>query len=173
MSLLSSSNATRGQRPDLLKALLFLLLIAPISARAQSGGRYDSVGTGGAHTIQGHIYLPTRPQAGMTIIVKIESTNAPSLSVVADLNGTFTFGNLEPGSYDLTVDAGKDFEIFSEKITIDRELRDGGPRTVKIPVYLRMKARASIVPADQTVDALLASVPKPALKRYHKAMELA
>ena len=116
MSLLPGSIATRAQRPDLLKVLLFLLLIAPISARAQSGGRYDSVGTGGAHTIQGHIYLPTRPQAGMTIIVKLESTNAPGLSVVADSNGTFIFGSLEPGSYDLTVDAGKDFEILYEEL---------------------------------------------------------
>jgi Flp pilus assembly protein TadD len=172
MSLLSSSIAARSQRPDLLKVLLFLLLIAPISARAQSGGKFDSVGTGGAHTIQGHVYLPTKPQAGMTIIVKLDSTNAPSLSVVADQNGTFTFGSLEPGSYDLTVDAGNDFEIFSEKITIDR-IRDSGPRTFRVPVYLRLKTRTSIVAADKTVDALLASVPKPALKRYHKAKELA
>src|SRR5262245_29939035 len=100
MSLLSGSIAARARRQDLLKTLLFLLLIAPISARAQSGGRFDSVGTGGVHTIQGHIYLPTRSQAGMTIIVKLESTNAPSLSVVADQNGTFIFGSLESGSYD-------------------------------------------------------------------------
>lgn len=173
MLLLSGSVAARTRRPDLLKALLFLLLITPISARAQSGGRFDSVGTGGAHTIQGHIYLPTRYQTGMTIIVKLDSTNAPSLSVVADQNGTFTFGSLEPGSYDVTVDAGNDFEIFSEKITIDRELRDGGPRTIKVPVYLRLKTRVSTVAAEKTVDALLASVPKPALKRYNKAKELA
>jgi protein O-GlcNAc transferase len=44
---------------------------------------------------------------------------------------------------------------------------------VKIPVYLRMKTRASTIPAEQTIDALLASVPKPAFKRYQKAMELA
>jgi Flp pilus assembly protein TadD len=172
MSLLSGLVAARTQRPDLLKVLLFLLLIAPISVRAQSGGKFDSIGTGGAHAIQGHVYLPTKSQAGMTIIVKLESANAPSLSVVADQNGTFTFGSLEPGSYDLTVDAGNDFEIFSEKITIDR-VRDSGPHTVRVPVYLRLKTRASNVAADKTVDALLASVPKPALQRYHKAKELA
>jgi Flp pilus assembly protein TadD len=170
MSLLSGSNAARARRPDLLKAL-FLLLLAPTLASAQSGGRFDSVGTGGANAIQGHIYMPTKSQAGMTIIVKLDSPNAPSLSVVADQNGTFTFGSLEPGAYDLTVDAGKDFEIFSEKITIDR-VRDSGPRTVRVPVYLRLKSRGAIVTAE-TVDALLASVPKPALKRYHKAKELA
>jgi Flp pilus assembly protein TadD len=171
MFFLCDSTAARARRWDLLWALLFLFLIAPISIYAQSGGRFDSVGTGGVHTIQGHIYLPTRPQAGLLIKVKIESTNASAISVIADPNGAFTFRNLEAGSYSLTVDAGKDFETFSDTITIDRETGRVGPRTVIIPVYLRLKPNSPI--SVETVDASLASVPKPALERYHKAMELA
>ncbi len=161
----------RPQRIDLLKAIIFLLLMTPISAFAQSGGKYDAVGTGGRHTIQGHIYLPAEPAGGVIIKVKIESTNSTGLSVIADVNGTFTFRNLEPGNYYLTVDAGEDFEVFKDTINIDRETSKQGPRTLTIPVYLRMKPTSSLT--TKTVDVSLANVPKPALERYNKARELA
>jgi Tfp pilus assembly protein PilF len=153
------------------KALFFLFLLIPIPVDAQSGGKFDSIGTGGNSTIQGNIYLPTKPQAGLLIKVKVESTNSPALSVVADANGSFTFNSLEPGSYNLTVDAGKDFEIYTDTITIDRETSRVGPRAVIVPVYLRLKANQPI--STETIDVSLASVPKPALERYQKAMELA
>ena len=158
------------QRSNLLKALLVLLLITPISALAQSGGKFDAVGTGGQHTIRGQVYLPAGPQEGVMIKVKIESANSTGLSVVADTNGAFTFRNLEPGPYYLTVDAGEGFEVFKETVNIDREI-SRSPRIVTIPVYLRLKPNSPL--SSKTVDASLASVPKPALERYDKARELA
>ena len=155
---------------NMLKTLLILLLIPPF-AHAQSGGKFDATGTGGTHTIQGHIYFPSEPPAGTLIRVKIESTNSTGLSVVADANGAFTFRNLEPGPYYLSVDAGEDFEIFKETINIDREISKQGPRILTVPVYLRLKPNSPIT--TKTVDASLASVPKPALEHYNKARELA
>jgi tetratricopeptide (TPR) repeat protein len=158
------------RRMEFLNALLVLLLITPISALAQSGGRHDIVGTGGQHTIQGHIYLPGRPQEGVMIKVKIDSSNSTGLSVIADPNGAFIFRNLEPGQYQLTVDAGEGFEVFKETVSIDRETSNS-PRIMTVPVYLRLKPNSPL--NSGTVDASLASVPKPALERYNKARELA
>jgi tetratricopeptide (TPR) repeat protein len=164
------SNTVYPQSRDLMKTLLILFLISPILVRAQSGGKYDATGTGGHHTIQGHVYLPAGHQEGTMIKVKIESTNSTGLSAVADPNGAFTFRNLEPGPYYLTVDAGEGFEIYKETINIDREISKS-PRTVTVPVYLRVKPNSAL--PSGTVDAALASVPKPALERYNKARELA
>jgi hypothetical protein len=141
---------------DLLRALLILFLITPILVRAQSGGKYDATGTGGSHTIQGYVYLPAGDQEGTMIKVKIESTNSTGLSAIADPNGAFTFRNLEPGPYYLTVDAGDGFEIYKETINIDREISKS-PRTVTVPVYLRRKPNSPI--SSGTVDASLAGVP--------------
>jgi tetratricopeptide (TPR) repeat protein len=155
---------------NLRKAILFLLLIPSISVLAQSGGKYDSAGTGGQHTIQGHVYLPTQLQDKLAIKVKLESTNSTGLSVVADADGAFTFRNLEPGPYYLTVDAGENFEIFKDTVNIDREISKA-PRILTVPVYLRLKPNSPL--NTGTIDASLASVPKPALERYEKARELA
>lgn len=170
MSFLISPNTVSPRRFDFLKAFLVLLLIPSLSALAQSGGRHDVVGTGGQHTIQGYIYLPGRLQEGAMIKIKIESANSTGLSVVADPNGAFIFRNLEPGQYHLTVDAGESFELFKETVNIDRELSKN-PRVVTVPVYLRLKPNSPL--PTKTVDALLASAPKPAIERYDKARELA
>src|SRR5262245_53249895 len=161
---------TQPRRWNLLSALLLLLLLPFISALAQSGGKYDPTSTGGQHTIQGHVYLPARHQEGLIIKVKIDSTNSTGLSVIADANGAFTFRNLEPGPYYLTVDAGDDFEIYKDTINIDRETSKLGPRTLTIPVYLRLKPNNPL--SNKTVDASLASVPKQSLELYEKAREL-
>ena len=171
MFFLFSRITAHPQRWNLLNAVLLLLLIPSISARAQSGGKYDPTSTGGQHTIQGYVYLPVQPQDGLFIKVKIDSTNSTGLSVIADVNGAFTFRNLEPGPYYLTVDAGEDFEIFKDTIHIDRETSNLGPRTLKVPVYLRLKPNSTL--SNKTVDASLANVPKPALELYNKARELA
>jgi Flp pilus assembly protein TadD len=170
MFSLSVPISNTSQRLSLPTMFWLLLLISPILTHAQSGGRYDATGTGGRNTIQGYVYLPVVSQEGMTIKIKIESTNSTGLSVIADPNGAFTFRNLEPGNYYLTVDAGKDFEVFKETINIDREISSGN-RILTVPVYLRLKPNNPIT--TETVDVSLASVPKPALERYNKAMELA
>ncbi|HEX5085072.1 MAG TPA: tetratricopeptide repeat protein, partial [Blastocatellia bacterium] len=130
----------------------------------------DAAGTGGQHTIQGHVYLPTQLREGLAIKVKIESTNSTGLSVVADADGAFTFRNLEPGPYYLTVDAGEDFEVFKDTINIDREISKT-PRILTVPIYLRLKPNGPL--NSGTVDASLAGAPKPAVELYNKARELA
>ena len=170
MFFLFNQTNTHPQRLNLLKAIPLLLLIPSISASAQSGGKFDPSGTGGQHTIQGRVYLPTQPQEGVIIKVKIDSTNSTGLSVVADADGAFTFRNLEAGPYYLTVDAGENFEVYKDTINIDREI-SRSPRILTVPVYLRLKPNSPL--NSGTVDAMLAGVPKSAVERYNKARELA
>lgn len=170
MFFLSSQINAHPQCLNLLKAILLLLLTPLISAHAQSGGKYDATGTGGQHMIQGRVYLPAQPKEGVIIKVKIDSTNSTGLSVVADANGAFTFRNLEPGPYYLTVDAGDNFEVYKDTINIDREI-SRNPRILTVPVYLRLKPNRPL--NSGTVDASLAGVPKPALELYEKARDLA
>ena len=115
MSFLVDLRTVSPQRIDLLKAFVIMLLIPTASVLAQSGGKYDVVGTGGQHTIQGHVYLPVASYEGAMIKVRIDSSNSPGLSVIADSDGAFTFRNLEPGPYSLTVDAGEGFEVFTHR----------------------------------------------------------
>jgi tetratricopeptide (TPR) repeat protein len=170
MSFLTGPHTVFHRRIRILKALLILLPILPASVIAQSGGKYDVVGTGGQHTIQGHVYLPVANQEGVMIKVKIDSPNSTGLSVIADSNGAFTFRGLEPGQYALTVDAGESFEAFKETVYIDREVSNN-VRIVTVPVYLRLKPNSPL--NTGTVDASLARAPKPAIERYEKGRELA
>lgn len=151
-------------------ALLIMLSLWPMRSFAQSGGKYDSTGTGGRHTIQGRIYLPVAPNGDVLIKVRIDSTNSTGLSVIVDQDGAFTFRNLEAGPYYLSVDAGESFEPYKETVNIDRETSRLGPRVLTIPIYLRLKPNSPL--ASKTVDASLAGVPKPALDHYNKAREL-
>jgi tetratricopeptide (TPR) repeat protein len=170
MSFLSGPHTISHQHMGVLKTLLVLLLILPASVLAQSGGKYDIVGTGGQHTIQGHVYLPVAALEGVMIKVKIDSPNSTGLSVIADSNGAFTFRNLEPGQYSLTVDAGESFEVYKESVYIDREISQSA-RALTVPVYLRLKPNSPLNAG--TVDASLAKAPKPAVERYDKARQLA
>jgi tetratricopeptide (TPR) repeat protein len=169
MFFLPGSNIHRMRPQIILRILLFSLLISPAPAFAQSGGRSDGSGTGGSNTIRGRIYLPAEPRQNTMIKVKIESTNSPGLSTIADVDGAFVFRNLEPGPYYLTIDAGSDFEVFKDTVTIDRETSQFG-RVMTVPVYLRLKPTSPL--AAGTLDATLANVPKPALDRFNKAREL-
>ena len=161
---------------------LFLVLVLPVFVRGQAGT--DSIGTGGKNKIQGRIYFPSGRRSDATAVkVVLESTSSDRLSVIADLNGSFTFDALSPGSYSIVVDAGHDYETARESVVIDgtgirsRTLsgpdlaRASMPRTYNVIITLRLKP----IPGARTgvVDASLASVPKAALDQYQKALESA
>src|SRR3954451_24760873 len=100
-----------------LQALSLILLLCLSSAAIHAQGGIDSTGTGGKHKIQGRIYFPSgRRSDANAVKVTLESTSSESLSLIADLNGSFTFTSIAPGSYSLTIDAGKDYEIARESV---------------------------------------------------------
>src|SRR5207302_8670212 len=159
----------------------FLFLLPAISTTAQGG--IDSTGTGGKDRIQGRIYFPSgRRSDAMAVKVTLESTSSERLSVIANLNGAFTFESLSPGSYYVAVDAGEDYEIARETVVIEgaavnsRSMSSADlarlnmPRTFNVIVTLRLK------PGDNragVVDAALANLPKQAVDSYQKGMQFA
>ena len=151
---------------DILPRVLFfiaLFCIAQLGARAQGIGahRGDNTGgvAGGTRSIQGHVISPTGRLPESRIRVTVSSSNGGTQTVAAGEDGVFLINNLETGPYDLTIDAGKEFETARESVYIG-----GAQQMVNVPIYLRLRPEAN--PA-------LAGVPKPAVGLYVKAQEAA
>jgi Tfp pilus assembly protein PilF len=182
MSTLAASFLSRaGRLASGLLALLLMLLWAAPAARAQ-GGNVDSAGTGGRHAIQGRLVFPSGKRADVQLRVRLESTGFGDLSVISDLNGTFSFRSLKAGSYTVVVVGGDDFEtvretVFIEPSSVTQPRNAPGTlnlsRPYNIQIYLRPKRPATEMARPGVLNAALASVPKPAAELYEKAVEAA
>jgi Tfp pilus assembly protein PilF len=162
---------------------LALLLFVPVGVgQAQSG--VDSTGTGGKHKIQGRIYFPSgRRSDAASVRVVLESTSSEKLSVIADLNGSFAFTSIAPGSYSLTVEAGNDYEIARDSIYVEgsgvrsrsmsgsEAARFDAPRTFNVIINLRLKPDRLASTRPSVINAALANTPKPAVELYGRAIE--
>lgn len=161
---------------------LALLLCLPVTfAQAQSG--VDTTGTGGRHKIQGRIYFPSgRRSDAASVRVLLESTSSEKLSVISDLNGSFAFTSIAPGSYTITIEAGDDYETARESLYVEgsgmrsRTLSTAGaradiPRTFNVIINLRLKRPTGAAARPAIINAALANAPKPAVALYDKAME--
>jgi Tfp pilus assembly protein PilF len=161
-----------------------VLLSIPLLTTYAQGGR-ETTGTGGQHKIQGRIYFPSGRRSDATSVkVTLESSSSERLFVLSDLNGSFSFQSLAPGSYYLTVEAGKDYEPARESVVIESggirsrnipaaELsRANVPRTFNVIFNLRLKRGVANPDAKPGVyDASLANLPKPAVEAYYSALE--
>jgi tetratricopeptide (TPR) repeat protein len=161
----------RATLPSSIRISLLMLLLCT-TLKAQSGGGDDGIGTGGANTIRGRVYLPTGP-AEMRIKVRLESTDMANLTTVTDLNGSFRFSGLQGGNYTIIIDGDDYYEMYRESISIEKQSSITGKsaRTLTVPVYLRLKARSGSETAIGTVDATLAKVPQAAQDLYRKGLE--
>lgn len=157
--------------------VLLLTTFLAMTAHAQVGG-IDSdpgdPGTGGKNTIQGTIYYPTGRRFERRVNVKLVGLGNGEMSTLTDDNGSFTFRRLAAGSYTVTLDAGKEYEIVNEKADIfESPSRRGNPfgQNVTLQIQLRLK------PTDENksgvINAAIADVPKRALELYRKAITLA
>lgn len=156
------SSVNIGAYRTLRLIFLFVVLLAiPDLLQAQSLGanRGDVAGSGGGRSIQGRIYSPAGKLPETGVRITLDSTSAGTRSTFADLDGAFTFNNLEAGPYRITIDAGKGYEIAKESVVIE-----GAAPVYQIPVYLRLNAANN--PA-------LAGVPKPAVELYNKGADSA
>lgn len=160
---------------------LTVVLVCAGPARSQSG--VDSMGTGGKNRIQGRIYFPSGRRSDLANIkVTLESSSSERILVIADMNGSFTFNNLAPGNYSVTVEAGPDYETAREQVLIEGMnaarttpgidvSRTNVPRTFSVMVNLQLKPTP--LAKRGVVNAALAAVPKPALAAYQSALQLA
>jgi len=169
-----------ARRTPLIRVLLPLavVFVAGTLGSAQSGGGIDMTGTDGKDIIQGRIIFPSGQRVDSRLKVKLETMNSGELSVFADLNGSFSFRSLGPGSYNVVIDGGKEYETARENVYIAEERRgvlrsasSNTPRIYNIILYLQPKPDASGNPKASVVDASLANAPGSAVDHYNRAME--
>ena len=162
----------------LLPALLLIALIA-LPVFGQGNGR-ASTGTGGNHVIQGKIFFPSGRRADGTIQVKLTSLNSAEITAIADSSGSFTFAGLSPGNYTVVVNAGDQYEIAHEGVTIDSDpnlsrqgiVLNSGSRRYTVMVTLQSKPDPKNSMKPGVINASLAEVPEDARALYQKAVDL-
>jgi tetratricopeptide (TPR) repeat protein len=132
---------------------------APGSSRGLASGD-------GIHTIQGRVYFPSGQTIdSKTVKVTLDSITAfGSMSTVTDQDGSFRFRSLQAGSYTVVVDAGKNYEIARETVSIDREASPGG-RIIQVAIQLH--------PKIDSLNPAFANVPPEALSNYEKGVAAA
>ena len=139
--------------------------------------RVNSSGTGGVNTIQGQIFTSNGRVIDSPITVRLRSVSYGELTLVTDQNGGFAFKYLAPGSYEVSVVAGDEYEPSHEYVVIDPDIRGianplpPSPRIFTVPIYLQPKRTDN--QKTGVLDARLANVPEDAVKHYKKAAELA
>ena len=148
----------------LITALVTLGAVAGAQAQGVGSSRGLPSTSGGIHTIKGRVIFPDGRPADTRVRVRLEGANtfgAPSS--ITDENGEFRFNGIEAGPYAVVFEGDKTYEPARERVSIDREASPG-PRTIDVPIYLKLKPYAN--PA-------FASVPAPALDLYTKGLESA
>lgn len=156
--------------------MLIAFLVAGV--RAQGTGT-AATGTGGKHMIQGKIFFPSGRRADGTIQVKLTSLTSPEITALADSSGSFTFTELVPGNYTIIVNAGDQYEIAHESVTIDSDLNlsrlgiqlNTGAKRYTVMVTLQPKPDKNNVRTG-VINASLAEVPENARTAYQKALDL-
>jgi len=147
-----------------------------VVASAQS--RTNSTGTGGIHQIKGRVYAPDGSTFDTSIEVKLESTSYGTLKVSTDDAGSYAFTNLGPGNYTVVVNAGDQFEVTRESVTIDPEIQTtmaaiSRTRVFTVPVYLQFKRNTRSDELTGVVQAKWATTPKEAVHHLEKGNSLA
>jgi len=168
-----------------LRTFAFFFLVLLLGFSATSGiyaqSRTNSSGTGGIHQVRGRIYLPNGRSSDEPIRVELQSTNYSTLTLETDRGGSYVFQNLAPGNYTVVVDAGDQFEVTREYVTIDTDVpeppdsafsRPPSPRTFNVPINLQLKRTRAERPKNQVVDARWAAVPKQAIEHYNEGLAL-
>lgn len=150
---------------------LSLLLVTSAGLAQAQGGVGSTRGlpesAGGSHRIQGTVYLPDGRRAGAGIVIRLEGNVTGRKQTATDASGEFSFNSLPASDYQLTLDAGPDYEPLRQSVVIYGNTGNVGlgatGDTTKVDAQLRPKA----VP-----DAILfAGIPKPAIDEYKKAIE--
>lgn len=158
---------------------IFLLFCACVTSYGQ-GGSIETTGTGGRHSIKGRVIFPSGQRADVRLTVRLESTGSGDVSVLSDMNGSFGFQSLRPGSYTVVVEGGEFFEtaresVFIEPATVSGRRTIGAviplSRPFTVQIYLRPKPSSQPTKTG-ILDAALAGLPTKAVDHYRHALEL-
>lgn len=143
------------------------MMLTATSVLAQASGLDPDMGNpglGGQAVIQGRIFYPSGNPIDRRVRVKVRSVRGGPSSVTSDDNGAFTLVRLTAGTYDLTVDAGPDFEQANESVLVSTN-----GQTAYVQIRLKLKDPVAGNPPG-VVNAALAGIPQPALDLYQQAL---
>ena len=155
------------RRAALRATALTLALALAAAAQQDQGIETDDLGTGGRHTIQGRLYMPSGRTLERRLRVRLSSVRGGENSTLTDDNGAFTFRRLSVGIYTVTVEGGREFETATETVDIiEGPRRDPLVFTVQIRLDAKRAERSDARPG--VVNA--APVPKEAADLYEQAV---
>src|ERR1044072_8325098 len=126
---------------------LSLVIFSVVIANGQGGvgstrGLPESAG--GSHRIQGTVYLPDGRPAGAGIVIKLDGHVTGTRRTDTDASGEFSFNSLPAADYQLSLDAGPDYEPLRQSVVIYGNTGNVGlgatGDTTKIDAQLRPKA---------------------------------
>jgi hypothetical protein len=158
-----------------LTTTLAVIAFAGVGLKSSAQSRVNSSGNGGMHTIQGRVFLPNGRPPDAAFRVELQSSVDGAISVDTDMNGGFAFRSLTPGVYTLVVNAGENFEIAREYVTIDTEATGNvrirpTPKTFTIPIYLQ--AKRGVLLRNEVINAKWSSIPRNTIERVKRGVEL-
>jgi Tfp pilus assembly protein PilF len=158
-----------------LAALLAVAFCVATAGAQDEGGGVESgdLGTGGRHTIQGRLYLPSGRKLDRRLRVRLSGVRGGENSTLTDDNGAFAFRRLAAGTYTLTVEGGREFETAFETVDVfDGPRRADQPGQVyTVQIRLEEKRAAPDPKRPGVVNAAPEAVPAQARARYEKALE--
>ena len=161
--------------------MLTMILCSHTASHAQGLNGLNSTGTSGNEVIQGKVYFPRGHSSAMRPVIKLQSDSSAELTTVATFDGSFTFTNLRPGSYRITVNGGNEYENAFETVAVGSAgpvPAQGNPSQYAMPViyqvqiYLQPKGSLSASNAGPT-QAALANLPKPLRDLFNQGVESA
>jgi Flp pilus assembly protein TadD len=155
-------------------AALLSLVFCVVVAQAQTDGGIESgdPGTGGHHTIQGRLYLPSGRKLDRRLRVRLSSIRGGENSTLTGDDGAFIFRRLSAGTYTLTVEGGREFQTVTEIVDIIAGSRQSDESGQVYTVQIRLEERraASDPARPGVVRAAAEGVPAAARVRYEKAL---
>jgi Flp pilus assembly protein TadD len=150
-------------------ALLALYSVVAIDGQVFIPPGAVETGLGGANAITGMVLHPGG-RLERRIAVRLQSMTKGDRTAMTDENGNFAFRGLASGDYTIVIDKEKEFEPFSQSVTIV-QMRGAPPGTYMVNVRLTLKSSPDGKPG--VVDSRLGTVPKDARDLFAKGLELA
>lgn len=159
--------------PRLQLGIALVLFFSAVTVSAQGVGSTRGLpDSGGIHTIQGRVYLPSGRGAEQGISVKLEGNVVGTRRGLTDSDGSFLFSSLPAAEYTIAVDAGPEYELTRQSVVI----YGNGAGGIGVPTTSqKLMVDIHLIPKGSVVDEakLFAGVPKEAVDNYKKGVQSA
>jgi len=153
---------------------LFALMFAGFlwiqgTAQILPPGATDS-GLGGSNAITGMVLASTGQRLERRVGIRLQTMTKGDRVTTTDEYGNFAFRGLVSGDYTLVIDKEKDFEPFTQTVSI-LQVRGFPPQTYNVSI--RLTSKVTTQPKPSVVDAALAALPERGRTLFTKSRDLA